>query len=229
MYLKFWYLVSFRRYEHLKFASHFANFWRQFLSDFDVRPCKSKLMTSSSRIWKNFVTRGPISYLKTAKTCQNRRFGTFLVPYRPPSGNFCSDSCRGGPKLQNEYSNIKIGQVLSSEMRKKWYNHENMLKLKTSPNHSKSLILGSRDSFPSNFNIFEKINSNCLTLQAVTCKFLEMCPVFAPVIFFSFWHYIPLDNHWSDHSYYFWPPNPTTRRAVAHRKKFTISWFTTKP
>ena len=40
----------------------------------------------------------------------------------------------------------------------------NMLKLKASPNHSKSLILGSRDSFLSNFNIFEKINSNHLTL-----------------------------------------------------------------
>ena len=28
------------------------------------------------------------------------------------------DSCRGDPKLQNEYSNIKIRQELTSEMRK---------------------------------------------------------------------------------------------------------------
>ena len=81
----------------------------------------------------------------------------------------------------------------------------NMLKLKTSPNHSKSLILGSRDSFLSNFNIFKKINSNhlmlqpwnpkILRLQAVTWKFSKMCPVSTQVKFFSFWHYIPLDKH----------------------------------
>ena len=59
----------------------------------------------------------------------------------------------------------------------------NMLKLKTSLNHSKSLILGSRESFSSNFNIFKKINSNRLMLQAVTCKFFKMCPVSAPVQF----------------------------------------------
>ena len=41
----------------------------------------------------------------------------------------------------------------------------NMLKLKTSPNHSKSLILGSRDSFLSNFNILKKIYSNRSTLR----------------------------------------------------------------
>ena len=62
-----------------------------------------------------------------AKTCPKiadvgnfrTRFGHFIVLEGSPSDNFCSDSCRGGPKLQNEYSNIKIGQVLSSEMRKK--------------------------------------------------------------------------------------------------------------
>ena len=35
----------------------------------------------------------------------------FIASYRPPSGNLSSDSCRGGPKLRNEYSNIKIGQL----------------------------------------------------------------------------------------------------------------------
>ena len=33
-------------------------------------------------------------------------------------GNFSSDSCRGGSKLQNEYSNMKTGQETTSEMRK---------------------------------------------------------------------------------------------------------------
>ena len=56
----------------------------------------------------------------------------------------------------------------------------NMLKLKTSPNHSKSLILGSRDSFLSNFNIFEKINSNYLTLQPQNPKILGTVPHFRP-------------------------------------------------
>ena len=41
--------------------------------------------------------------------------------------------------------------------------HDN---LKTSPNHSKSLNLRSGDSFSSNFTIFEKKNSNRLTLEA---------------------------------------------------------------
>ena len=55
-----------------------------------------------------------------------------------------------------------------------------MLKLKTSPNHSKSLILGSRDSFLSRFNIFEKINSNRLMLQPRNPKMLRNVPYFRP-------------------------------------------------
>ena len=39
-------------------------------------------------------------------------------------------------------------------------NRLNMIILKSSPNHSKSLNLGSGDSFPSNFTIFEKIIQN---------------------------------------------------------------------
>ena len=35
-----------------------------------------------------------------------------------PSGNMSSDSSRGGHKLRNEWSNIKIGQVLTSEISK---------------------------------------------------------------------------------------------------------------
>ena len=45
-------------------------------------------------------------------------FGTFFASYRPPSGKIISYSCRGGHKLRNEWSYIKIRQVLSSEMRK---------------------------------------------------------------------------------------------------------------
>ena len=47
--------------------SLFAYFKRQFLSDFDVIPLL-KLMTGSTRIWSNFATRGPVKYLKMAKT-----------------------------------------------------------------------------------------------------------------------------------------------------------------
>ena len=54
----------------------------------------------------------------------------------------------------------------------------NMLKLKTSPNHSKSLILGSRDSFLSNFNIFKKIYSNCSTLRPRNPKIHRNVPRF---------------------------------------------------
>ena len=38
------------------------------------------------------------------------------------NGNVGSDSCGGDPKLRNEYSNIKIRQELTSEMRKMWGN-----------------------------------------------------------------------------------------------------------
>ena len=54
----------------------------------------------------------------------------------------------------------------------------NMLKLKTSPNHSKSLILGSRDSFLSNFNIFKKIYSNRSMLRPRNPKILGNVPCF---------------------------------------------------
>ena len=56
----------------------------------------------------------------------------------------------------------------------------NMHKLKTSPNHSKSLILGSRDSFLSNFNIFEKIYSNRLMLWPWNPKILRNVSRFCP-------------------------------------------------
>ena len=129
---------------------------------------------------------------------------------------------------------ILVEQVISFEMSgqtsksdknclEKWANSDRTMKTckhAKVENFTKSLILGSRDSFSSNFNIFEKNNSNCLMLQAVTCKFWEMCPVSAPIKFFSFWHYIPLENHWIDHSYQFWLPNPYTRRAVALQRPF---------
>ena len=56
----------------------------------------------------------------------------------------------------------------------------NMIILKTSPNHSKSLNLGSGDSFPSNFTIFEKNNSNCSTLGAANQKSHKDVPRFGP-------------------------------------------------
>ena len=103
-----------------------------------------------------------------------------------------------------------------------------MLKFKTSPNHSKSLILGSRDSFLSNFIIFEKIQITW-HYSPKTRKSSEMCPVSAPVKIFSFWHYIPIDNHWTDHSYQFWPPNPYMRHAAAHERQVICSQITRKP
>ena len=47
-------------------------------------------------------------------------------------------------------------------------------------NFTKSLILGSRDSFSSNFNIFEKNNSNHLTLWPQNPKILGNVPCFHP-------------------------------------------------
>ena len=56
----------------------------------------------------------------------------------------------------------------------------NMIILKTSPNHSKSLNLGSVDSFSSNFTIFEKNNSNHSILGATNRKSHKDVPRFSP-------------------------------------------------
>ena len=45
-------------------------------------------------------------------------FATFWVPYKPPGGKITSDSSRGGHKLQNKYSNIKISKEIASGMTK---------------------------------------------------------------------------------------------------------------
>ena len=46
---------------------------------------------------------------KTLKMPTSAIFGTFFASYRPPSGKIISYACRGGHKLQNEWSYIKIG------------------------------------------------------------------------------------------------------------------------
>ena len=62
----------------------------------------------------------------------------------------------------------------------------------------------------------------------VTHTFLEMWNVSAPLTFFSFWHYIPLDSHWINHSYKFWLPNPWDMQRPPPQK-ITCSWFMRKP
>ena len=81
-------------------------------------------------------------------------FCHFGVPLRLYSGR--SISCRGGPKLQNKYSNIKIGQEITSELRKIWGNlkflHDHDIS-QLHQNHLKSLILVFEDCFSQNFTI----------------------------------------------------------------------------
>ena len=48
-----------------------------------------------------------------AKCVQKLPTSAILGTLEAPSGNVSSDSCRAGYKLQNEYSNIKIGQELT--------------------------------------------------------------------------------------------------------------------
>ena len=85
--------------------SVFAYLWRQF---------NSKLISCSARIWSNCAARTP----KWQKCVQKLP----MMVRRLPSGNWSSDTSRGGPKLWNEFSYIKIGQELTSEMRKMWGN-----------------------------------------------------------------------------------------------------------
>ena len=56
--------------------------------------------------------------------------------------------------IHQNWTSIKVrneGNVIEP------HKYVNMIILETSPNHLKSLNLGSRDSFSSNFTIFEKI------------------------------------------------------------------------
>ena len=50
-----------------------------------------------------------ITAVGKTKTADIGDFGMFLASYRPPSGKIISYSCRGGHKLRNEWSYIKIG------------------------------------------------------------------------------------------------------------------------
>ena len=79
--------------------------------------------------YHSLLTRGPIRHLKMAKRVWKSVSLVILGALEAPSGSFSSDSCRAGHKLWNEYWNIKIGQVLTSEMRKMWIN----LKMLVSP------------------------------------------------------------------------------------------------
>ena len=71
----------------------------------------------------------------------------------------------------------------------------NMLKLKISQIHSKSLILGSRHSFLSNFTIFEKTYLNWLMLQPCKLKIHRNVPHFRPGEKFFILILHPLDNY----------------------------------
>ena len=64
----------------------------------------------------------------------------------------------------------------------------------------------------------------------VTPTFLEMCPISILVNFFSFLHYILLDNHWIDHSYQFQTSQPFNETCSSpSKKKFMSSQFKRKP
>ena len=100
-----------------------------------------------------------------------------------------------------------------------------MLKLKASPNHSfwgLGILLYLISTF------LKKFIKITWRYGLETQKYSEMCPVSAPVKIFSFCHYIPIDNHWTDHSYQFWPPNSYTRHAAAHERQVICSRFTRK-
>ena len=46
---------------------------------------------------------------KTLNMPMSAIFSTFFASYRPSSGKIIADCCRGGHKLRNEWSYIKIG------------------------------------------------------------------------------------------------------------------------
>ena len=84
-------------------ASHFTYFWSQLLTDFDVTPLKSKLKFSSTCIWTNLATRGPIMHPQIAKMCPKSTnvsiIGHFKTSYRHHRGIITSYFCRVCHKL----------------------------------------------------------------------------------------------------------------------------------
>ena len=106
----------------------------------------------------------------------------------------------------------------------------NMIILKTSPNHSKSLNLGSGDSFSSNFTIFKKNSSNCSTLGAANAKSHKDMFHFAPIKDFLILTLhtprAPLD--WPLISFFTSWPNHQTCSGPS-KKKFKFSPFVRKP
>ena len=89
-------------------ASHFAYFWSQLLTDFDVTPLKSKLKISSTCIWTNLATRGPIMHPQIAKTCPKSTnvciIGHFKTSYRHHRGIITLYFCRVGQCTQQHSS-----------------------------------------------------------------------------------------------------------------------------
>ena len=91
----------------------FSEFMKPILNRFWQAFFKSKLMTSTLRIWCDYATRGPIKHLKMAKTntkiADVSSFGHFNGPYRHLRDSMTSCSWRWGPKLQFRRCKIKIG------------------------------------------------------------------------------------------------------------------------
>ena len=67
-------------------VSHFAYFWSQLLTDLDVTPLKSKLKFSSTCIWTNLATRGPIMHSQIAKMCPKSTMSALLAILKPLVG-----------------------------------------------------------------------------------------------------------------------------------------------
>ena len=130
--------------EHVSVVlSHFPHFWSQFLTNFDKLYIESNLRTSALRIlplggWK------PKTCLKIADISNFwHYFGYFFALCKPLSVKITSYSESWGPKVGFHVKFVKIGLELASEIRK----YEGTQNFDWSPNHSKSLILGSTHTF----------------------------------------------------------------------------------
>ena len=118
-----------------------------------------------------------------SKNCRHWQFLDMFLPllgaWEALSGKITPYSCRAGPKLRNEWSNIKIRQVLTSEMRKMWGNlkfYMILLNFTTSANYLKSLILVSKDWFSHIQWIYSLNSLNTSTMCPIAHAPHHPCP-----------------------------------------------------
>ena len=170
-------------------------------------------MSTHTRIWTHIATRGPVSVQSVNTSHFWHIYAVFGCLAGPLLHILVEEVISFGMSTQTRITFRNEQSVIEPQ---KHVKHDNFEKLhQITQNHS---FWGLGILFHLISPFLKKKIQIAWCYSPVTCTFSEMCPVSTLVKKFSFWHYIPLDNHWIDHSYQFWPPNPCMRLAAVCQK-----------